>query len=68
MLQGINRYEERGRVYGLELAKKAATGDPEARIDETDYHAHLQDEFGKEQAARIARLGAGRHPPRGFRQ
>ncbi|MFF8847551.1 carboxylesterase/lipase family protein [Streptomyces sp. NPDC015127] len=54
VLQGINRYEERARVYGLELAKKAATGDPEAQIDQADYHAHLQEEFGKEKAALVA--------------
>jgi para-nitrobenzyl esterase len=54
VLQGINRYEERGRVYGLELAKKATTGDPDAQIDAADYHAYLEEEFGKEQAAVIA--------------
>ncbi|MGW1491279.1 carboxylesterase/lipase family protein [Streptomyces sp. NPDC002402] len=54
VLQGINRYEERARVYGLELAKKAATGDPDAQIDQSDYHAHLEQEFGTEQASVIA--------------
>ncbi|MET8331833.1 carboxylesterase family protein [Streptomyces sp. NPDC005181] len=54
VLQGINRYEERGRVYGLELAKKAATGDPDAQIDQADYHARLEEEFGKVQASVIA--------------
>ncbi|MER5213185.1 hypothetical protein ABT063_22045 [Streptomyces sp. NPDC002838] len=54
MLRGINRHEERARVNGLELAKKAATGDPDAQLDEADYHAHPEEEFGKEQTAVIA--------------
>lgn len=58
VLRGINRYEERGRVYGLEPAKEAATGAPEARIDRADRHARPQEEFGKEEAA----LVAARHP------
>ncbi|KES06023.1 hypothetical protein BU52_16520 [Streptomyces toyocaensis] len=54
VLQGINRHEERGRVYGLELAKKAATGDPDARIDQADHYARLREEFGEEKAPLIA--------------
>ncbi|MFE7394149.1 carboxylesterase/lipase family protein [Streptomyces sp. NPDC057582] len=54
VLHGINRHEERARVYGLELAKKAASGDPDAQIDQADYHTHLEQEFGKEQASVVA--------------
>jgi para-nitrobenzyl esterase len=54
VLQGINRDEERARVYGLELAKKATTGDPDAQLEESDYRAHLNEEFGAEAAAAIA--------------
>ncbi|MFJ3728811.1 carboxylesterase/lipase family protein [Streptomyces sp. NPDC090045] len=52
VLQGINRHEERARVYGLELSKRAT--DPEARIEEADYRFHLEREFGSESAAVIA--------------
>ncbi|MFC8128890.1 carboxylesterase/lipase family protein [Streptomyces sp. NPDC057302] len=54
VLQGINRDEERAMVYGMELAKKQTTGDPNATIDATDYRTRLEDEFGKEKAAAIA--------------
>lgn len=54
VLQGINRDEERAMAYGLELAKQAGTGDPEARLDVSDYHAYLKGEFGTEAAAEIA--------------
>ncbi|MFZ3499117.1 carboxylesterase/lipase family protein [Streptomyces sp. 5.8] len=54
VLQGINRDEERARVYGLELAKKRDTHDPDARLDETDRLEVLEDTFGKERAAVVA--------------
>ncbi|MEW1689888.1 carboxylesterase/lipase family protein [Streptomyces sp. NPDC091265] len=54
VLQGINRYEERGRVYGMELAKKAATGDPDAQIDRTDYRVALEGQFGADRAPAVA--------------
>ncbi|MFJ6761101.1 carboxylesterase/lipase family protein [Streptomyces sp. NPDC091273] len=53
VLQGINRYEERGRVYGFELQKKAMAQDPAAQIDQADYDRHLKDVF-KEQAPAVA--------------
>ncbi|MER7000600.1 carboxylesterase family protein [Streptomyces sp. NPDC000410] len=54
VLQGITRDEERARVYGIELGKKQATGDPDAQIDESDRRTHLEQEFGKKQASAIA--------------
>ncbi|MFP3989624.1 carboxylesterase family protein [Streptomyces sp. E11-3] len=54
VLQGINHDEERMMVFGLELFKKRTTGDPEAQIDQADYHDRLEGEFGTEQAAAIA--------------
>lgn len=45
MLQGINRHEERGRVYGFELEKKAVTQDPAAQIDRGDYDFRMKDVF-----------------------
>ncbi|WP_418955243.1 carboxylesterase/lipase family protein [Streptomyces tritici] len=54
VLHGVNRHEERARVYGLELAKQADTGDPDAQIDRADYHTHLEREFGAERAAAVA--------------
>lgn len=54
VLQGINRDEERARVYGLELAKKQNTHDPDARLDESDRLKALEDTFGEERAAAVA--------------
>ncbi|WP_345576049.1 carboxylesterase/lipase family protein [Streptomyces prasinosporus] len=54
VLQGINRHEARALVHGLELAKRATTGDPDARLDETDRRDHLEAEFGEERAAAVA--------------
>lgn len=54
VLQGINRDEQRAMVYGMELAKKRDTGDPDATIDAADYRERLEDEFGKEKAAAVA--------------
>jgi para-nitrobenzyl esterase len=54
VLQGINQDEGRVIAFGMELGKRKATGDPNARIEEADYHAFLEGEFGKEQAAVIA--------------
>lgn len=74
VLQGINRDEERARIYGLELARKAATGDPDAQIDQADYHARLEEVGapGKTGADRVhpARCArrkppVGHHPGRG---
>lgn len=53
VLQGINRHEERGRVYGFELMKKAMTNDPTAKIDRADYDHYLNDTF-KDQAPAVA--------------
>ncbi|MEU6879453.1 carboxylesterase family protein [Streptomyces sp. NPDC046712] len=53
VLQGINRHEERGRVYGFELAKKIATKDPAAQFDRVDYDRHLKGTF-KDQAPTVA--------------
>ncbi|MFF5159946.1 carboxylesterase/lipase family protein [Streptomyces sp. NPDC000348] len=54
VLQGINRDEARALAYGLETAKKAATGDPDARLDEADHRAHLTQTFGTERADAVA--------------
>lgn len=54
VLQGINRDEQRSMVYGMELAKKQATGDPGATIDAADRRARMEEEFGEEQAAAVA--------------
>ncbi|MGW6025825.1 carboxylesterase/lipase family protein [Streptomyces sp. NPDC055099] len=54
VLQGTNRDEMRSMVYGMELAKKQATGDPDATIDAADYRARLEEEFGEEKAATVA--------------
>ncbi|MGE6734040.1 carboxylesterase family protein, partial [Streptomyces sp. NPDC059900] len=54
VLQGINHDEQRAMVYGMELAKKQTTGDPDATIDTADYRARLEEEFGKEKAAKVA--------------
>ncbi|MGW1772126.1 carboxylesterase/lipase family protein [Streptomyces sp. NPDC002104] len=59
VLQGINRDEERARVYGLELAKKQSTKDPDARLDEADRQKALREEFGAERAAAVA----AQYPP-----
>ncbi|MFE4793240.1 carboxylesterase family protein [Streptomyces sp. NPDC056756] len=53
VLQGITRHEERGRVYGLELQKKADTKDPAAQIDRADYDRHLTNAF-EERAPAVA--------------
>ncbi|MEV7524355.1 carboxylesterase family protein [Streptomyces sp. NPDC091371] len=53
VLQGVNRHEERGRVYGFELQKKAMTQDPAAQIDQVDYDFHMEDIF-KRQAPVVA--------------
>ncbi|MFC9063312.1 carboxylesterase/lipase family protein [Streptomyces sp. NPDC057074] len=54
VLQGINREEGRAMVYGAELAKRHATKDPEATLDQADYRDRLEADFGPEQAAAIA--------------
>lgn len=54
VLQGINHDEQRAMVYGMELAKKQTTGDPDATIDAADYRARLEAEFGKEKATAVA--------------
>ncbi|MFE6160526.1 carboxylesterase/lipase family protein [Streptomyces sp. NPDC056486] len=54
VLQGINHDEMRAMVYGMELAKKQTTGDPDATIDAADYRDRLDEEFGKEKAATVA--------------
>ncbi|MGC9439016.1 carboxylesterase/lipase family protein [Streptomyces sp. WG5] len=54
VLQGINREEGRAMVYGAELAKRYATRDPEATLDEADYRARLEEDLGPEKAAAVA--------------
>ncbi|MFH8976071.1 carboxylesterase/lipase family protein [Streptomyces sp. NPDC017890] len=54
VLQGINREEDRAMVYGAELAKRHATQDPQATLDEADYRARLEEDFGPEKAAAVA--------------
>ncbi|GLX23470.1 hypothetical protein Slala02_73000 [Streptomyces lavendulae subsp. lavendulae] len=55
VLQGINRYEERGRVYGFELQKKAVTRDPAAQLDQADYDHYIEDIFKEHAPAAAAR-------------
>ncbi|MFD7256368.1 carboxylesterase/lipase family protein [Streptomyces sp. NPDC059874] len=55
VLQGINRHEERGRVYGFELEKKGMTEDPTAQLDRADYDRYLRDIFKEHSPAVAAR-------------
>lgn len=54
VLQGSTRDENLGAVYGMELAKRQATGDPAATLDENDYRAHLEATFGADRARAVA--------------
>ncbi|MFG2547715.1 carboxylesterase/lipase family protein [Streptomyces sp. NPDC048594] len=54
VLQGFTGEEGRAGVYAAEEMKKAATGDPGARLDEADYLERLTEEFGEERAAEVA--------------
>nr|WP_159107513.1 carboxylesterase family protein [Streptomyces rubrogriseus] len=54
VLQGINRHEGRAGAYAAEMGKKGATGDPEAVLDQADYRARLEQEFGPRKAVAIA--------------
>ncbi|MDG4857375.1 carboxylesterase family protein, partial [Streptomyces sp. T-3] len=54
VLQGINHDESQAMVYGQELYKRASTGNPEALLDEADYLAGLEAEFGAERVPGIA--------------
>ncbi|MFZ3565900.1 carboxylesterase/lipase family protein [Streptomyces sp. BH097] len=53
VLQGSTRDENLGAVYGMELAKRQATGDPDATLDENDYRTRLEDTFGEDKARAV---------------
>ncbi|MET8468358.1 carboxylesterase family protein [Streptomyces sp. NPDC006422] len=54
VLQGMTRDENLARVYGMELAKRQATGDPHATLDKDDYRAGLDAAFGAGKAGAVA--------------
>ncbi|MFZ3598443.1 carboxylesterase/lipase family protein [Streptomyces sp. BH104] len=54
VLQGITRDENLGAVYGMELAKRQSTGNPDATLDETDYRTQLEATFGEDRARAVA--------------
>ncbi|MFI5658397.1 carboxylesterase/lipase family protein [Streptomyces sp. NPDC051684] len=54
VLQGSTRDEALAAVYGMELAKRQRTGDPDATLDESDYRTQLEATFGEEKAEAVA--------------